>query len=262
VGLPVALVMSESASNETSSVGPSYYARPRLLRRQWLQDWWTVLHPPYTMLHLSLVTIGACLVGPVNSNRLLLTLAAFFLAIGIGAHSLDELNGRPLKTSIPTWQLVTASVVGVGGAVGLGVIGLFQVSFYLAIFIAVGAFIAVAYNLELFHGRLHTNIVLVLGWGAFPVLTAYYAQHDRLGVAVFVAAAFGALVTQIQRLLSTPARDLRRRTASVEGTFVRTDGSVVEVTRQMLLRPLEQSLRTLCWAGASLALALAYVRLR
>ena len=254
--------MSESASHETASVGPSYYARPRLLRTQWLQDWWTVLHPPYTMLHLSLVTIGACLVGPVNSNRLLLTLAAFFLAIGIGAHSLDELHGRPLKTSIPTWQLVTASVVGVGGAVGLGVIGLFQVSFYLAIFIAVGAFIAVAYNLELFHGRLHTNIVLVLGWGAFPVLTAYYAQHGRIGVAVFVAAAFGALVTQIQRLLSTPARDLRRRTASVEGTFVRTDGSVVDVTRQMLLRPLEQSLRTLCWAGASLALALAYVRLR
>jgi hypothetical protein len=254
--------MSESARHETSSVGPSFYARPRLLRRQWMQDWWTVLHPPYTMLQLSLVTIGACFVGPVNSNRLLLTLASFFLAVGIGAHSLDELNGRPLKTSIPAWQLVGASVLGVGGAVALGVIGLFLVSFYLAIFIAIGAFIAVVYNLELFHGRLHTSIVLVLGWGAFPMLTAYYAQHARLGVAAFVAAGFGALVTQIQRLLSTPARDLRRRTTSVEGTIVRSDGSVVELTRQTILRPLEQSLRTLCWAGALLALALAYARLR
>jgi hypothetical protein len=254
--------MSERASPKSSSVGPSYYARPRVLRTQWMQDWWTVLHPPYTMLHLSLVTIGACLVGPVNSNRLLLTLAAFFLAVGIGAHSLDELNGRPLKTTIRTWQLVTASIIGVGGAVALGVLGLFLVSFYLAIFIAIGAFIAIAYNLELFHGKLHTSFVLVLGWGAFPMLTAYYAQHARLGVAVFVAAAFGALITQIQRLLSTPARDLRRRTASVEGTMVRSDGSVVEITRQMMLRPLEQSLRTLCWAGALLALALAYARLR
>lgn len=261
MGLSVAVVMSESPSHKTTP-GPSFYARPRLLRRQWMRDWWTVLHPPYTMLHLSLVTVGACLVGPVNSNRLLLTLLAFFLAVGIGAHSLDELNGRPLKTSIPTWQLVTASALGVGGAVALGVVGLFLVSFYLAIFIAIGAFIAVAYNLELFRGMLHTNIVLVLGWGSFPILTAYFAQHDRLGVAVFVAAAFGALVTQIQRLLSTPARDLRRRTASIQGTVVRTDGSIVEVTSQMMLRPLEQSLRTLCWAGASLALALAYVRLR
>ncbi len=262
MGLPVELVMTEHANNETPSAGPSFYARPRLLRSRWMQDWWTVLHPPYTMLHLSLVTTGACLVGPVNSNRLLLTLAAFFLAVGVGAHSLDELNGRPLNTTIPTWQLVTASVIGMGGAVALGVIGLFLVSFYLAIFIVIGAFIAVVYNLELFHGKLHTGIVLVLGWGAFPVLTAYYAQHARLGVAAFIAAAFGVLVTQIQRTLSTPARDLRRRTVSLEGSAVRTDGSVVEITSQTMLRPLEQSLRTLCWAGASLALALAYVRLR
>jgi hypothetical protein len=233
-----------------------------MLRRRWMQDWWTLLHPPYTVLHLSLVTIGACLVGPVNSNRLLLTLLAFFLAVGIGAHALDELNGRPLKTLIPAWQLVLASAVGVGGAVGLGILGLFLVNFYLAIFIAIGAFTAVAYNLELFNGRLHTGLVLVLGWGAFPVLTGYFAQHGRLGIAACVAAVFGALITQMQRLLSTPARDLRRRTTSVEGTVVRTDGSVVELTREVLLRPLERSLQTLCWAGATLALALAYVRLR
>ncbi len=254
--------MSESASHETTSAGPSFYSRPRVLRRQWMQDWWTLLHPPYTMLHLSLVTIGACLVGPVNSNRLLLTLLAFFLAVGVGAHSLDELNGRPLKTLIPSWQLVVASAVGVGGAIGLGVLGLFLVNFYLAIFIVIGAFIAVAYNLELFGGRLHTGLVFVLGWGAFPVLTAYFAQHGRLGVAAIVAAAFGALITQIQRLLSTPARDLRRRTASVEGTVVRFDGSVVDLSREVMLRPLERALQTLCWAGACLALALAYVRLR
>ncbi|MGA7835545.1 MAG: hypothetical protein WCA31_10110, partial [Acidimicrobiales bacterium] len=215
----------------------------------------------YTVLHLSLVTVGACLVGPVNAHRLLLTLLAFFLAVGIGAHCLDELNGRPLKTSIPSWHLVVASALGIGGAVGIGVIGLIQVSLYLSLFMAVGVFIALAYNLELFHGRLHIPLVLVLGWGAFPVLTAYFAQHARLGVASCFAAAFGALVTQMQRLLSTPARDLRRRTASIDGTIVRSDGSAVEITREMMLRPLERALRALCWAGASLAVALAYVRL-
>ena len=155
-----------------------------------------------------------------------------------------------------------ASVIGVGGAVALGVIGLFLVSFYLAIFIVIGAFIAVVYNLELFHGKLHTGIRARAWMGRFPVLTAYYAQHARLGVAAFIAAGFGALVTQIQRTLSTPARDLRRRTASLEGSAVRTDGSVVEITRQRCCVRSSSRLRTLCWAGASLALALAYVRLR
>lgn len=251
----------ESVEPGASLEGPAFYARPRLLRRTWMRDWWTVLHPPYTMLHLSLVTVGACLVGPVNSNRLLLTLLAFFLAVGIGAHALDELNGRPLGTSIPRWQLIGASLVGVGGAVAVGVIGLFLVTLYLLVFMAVGVFIALSYNLELFHGRFHNGLVLVLGWGSFPVLTAYYAQHARIGVAAVIAGAFGALVTQIQRLLSVPARDLRRRTESVEGSVIRPDGSVVPITRHMMLRPLERALRTLCWAGASLAAALAYVRL-
>ena len=44
-----------------------------------MKEWWTLLHPPYTMLHLSFVAIGACLVGPVNAVYLWVTLAAFFL---------------------------------------------------------------------------------------------------------------------------------------------------------------------------------------
>ncbi len=214
------------------------------------------------MLHLSLVTIGACLMGPVNAVRLAVTLVAFFLAVGIGAHCLDELHGRPLGTSIPTWQLILASGVGVGGAVILGVAGMFLVSPYLAIFICVGVLIAVGYNLELFHGRLHSTAVLVLGWGAFPVLTSYFAQHAKLGVSSLFAAAFGALITLIQQQLSSPARDLRRRTASVQGTIVRSDGTTVAISERTILQPLERALRTLCWAGVAMALALAYLQFR
>jgi hypothetical protein len=214
------------------------------------------------MLHLSLVTIGACLVGPVNATRLIETLVAFFLALGVSAHALDELNGRPLKTTIPKWQLVSAATVGICGAMGLGVLGMFLVSYYMALFIVIGAFIAVSYNLELFSGRLHNGLVLVLGWGAFPILTSYYAQHGTLGVAVIVVAIFGALITQIQRTLSTPARELRRRTASVEGTITRSDGTTAALTPQTILRPLERALMTLCWLGVTLAVALAYLRFR
>jgi hypothetical protein len=220
-----------------------------------------MLHPPYTMLHLALVTIGACLVGPVNVTRFAETLIAFFLALGVGAHALDELQGRPLRTTIPSGQLIAAAIIGLGGAVGLGISGMFIVSYYMAVFIAVGAFLALSYNLEFFGGRLHNGLVLVLAWGAFPILTAYYAQHGNLGVAALAAAAFGTLVTQLQRTLSTPVRELRRRTAAITGTITRSDGTTSPLTMTAILGPLEHGLKVLCWLGVAMAVALAYLRL-
>jgi hypothetical protein len=201
-------------------------------------------------------------VGPVNAVKLVVTLAAFFLAVGVGAHALDELHSRPLKTTIPSSHLVGAAVIGLGGAVSLGIVGMFIVSAYLAIFIVVGVVIAVGYNLEIFDGRLHTAAVVDLGWGAFPILTAFFAQHHALSLASLFAAAFGALVTHTQQLLSTPARDLRRRTQSVEGEIVHFDGTATPITRAALLRPLERALMTLCWAGVAVALCLVLLRFR
>ncbi|MHB1969943.1 MAG: hypothetical protein ACYCPK_06920 [Acidimicrobiales bacterium] len=252
--------MSAHTRRVPSSRGPAFYATPRFLRSRYAREWWTVLHPPYTALHLSLVTIGACLSAPTNAVTLVATLVAFLLAVGVGAHSLDELRGRPLMTTIPAWQLVAASILGLGGAVALGVAGVFVVGPYLALFIVAGLSIALAYNLELLGGRLHSDAVFVLGWGAFPVLTAYFAQHGTISAGAIGAAAFGALLTRIQRQLSTPARRLRRRTLSIDGTIEFLDGESRPVTRALLLAPLEDALRSLCWAGPVLALTLVVVR--
>ena len=115
---------SADESTAADSAGPAFYAEPRFLHRRWLRDWWTLLHPPYTAWHLAYVVIGACLLAPVSVSRLLGTLLAFFLAVGVGAHALDELHGRPLRTEIPEWTLVAAAVVGIGGAVVLGIVGI------------------------------------------------------------------------------------------------------------------------------------------
>lgn len=213
------------------------------------------------MLHLSLVVVGGCLNGPVSVMRLALTIAAFFLAVGVGAHSLDELHGRPLGTSIPRGQLILAAYVGIGGAVALGIAALVVVGVWLVAFIIVGVIVAIAYNLELWGGRLHTRAVLVLGWGSFPVLTSYFAQHSTLSIAALCAGAFGALITTLQQLLSTPARALRRRTAAVEGSITLRDGTVSKLDVPTLLAPYEIALRVLCWSGVALALALAAARL-
>jgi hypothetical protein len=252
--------MSKFTPKKTPVGGPAFYAQPSFLKRTSLRDWWTLLHPPYTLLHLSFVVIGACLVGPVNAVRLTFTLVAFFLAVGVGAHALDELHGRPLSTSIPTWQLVAASSLGVGGAVILGVVGMFLVSAYLGIFIVVGVAIALSYNLELFNARLHSDAVFSLGWGAFPLLTAYFAQHAALSISSLLASVFAALISLTQRKLSSPARDVRRRTSSIEGSQVLLSGEVVPITSQSILAPLESALRALCWAVMILALALVYLR--
>src|SRR3954447_21107727 len=113
---------SEPTTERLQPLAPAFYARPGFLSVPAVRDWWTLLHPPYTLWHLSYVVIGACLVGPVDATRLIATLIAFFLAVGLGAHALDELHGRPLGTAITPRVLVTVAAIGIGGAAVLGII--------------------------------------------------------------------------------------------------------------------------------------------
>lgn len=246
---------------EPSTLGPAYYARSRVLRNRRLGEWWTLLHPPYTLWHLSYVVIGACLVGPVSASRLVASLVAFFLAVGVAAHALDELAGRPLGTTIPTWQLVAAAVLGLGGAVGLGIAGALVVGPAIGVFIVAGLVLALGYNLELFGGALHSDLVFALGWGAFPVLTSYVTQHDALSVAAAIVALFATALAAAQRALSTPARSLRRRTASVEGVVVDLEGRAEPISSSSLLGPLEHSLKWMSVAMVALGIGLALARL-
>lgn len=225
------------------------------------RDWWLVLHPPYTAWHLSYVVIGACLAPHVNATRLLATVLAFFFAVGIAAHALDELNGRPLRTQIHSKFLVAAAVGGLAVALGLGTVGVTKTGWVLVPFIVVGPLIAIAYNAELFGGLLHNDAGFAAGWGAFPVLTAYVAQTKTLALApVFAAlAAFGLSVAQ--RRLSAPARAFRRRTERVEGAVITSSGEVHTIDRRYLLSPLEGALRALTWSAVLFATALAVARL-
>src|SRR5258708_30395726 len=93
----------------------------------WRRDVWALLHPPYTAWHLSYVLIGASLAPTVSVARLVATVLAFFLAVGVAAHALDELRGRPLRTELPAGVLWSAAVIGLLGAVALRVARVFVV---------------------------------------------------------------------------------------------------------------------------------------
>lgn len=234
-------------------LAPAYYTASG---RGWRRDIWAVLHPPYTAWHLSYVVIGASLAPQLSGLRLAATLVAFFLAVGIAAHALDELNGRPLRTSIPGWVLKAAGVIGLAGAVGLGLAALPTVGFGLLPFIALGILFVFAYNLELLGGRMHGDFWFALSWGAFPLLTAYFAQTGTISLGAVAAAAAAFALSFGQRVLSTPARTLRRKTQSVTGAVILSDGSQVVLDKSTLLRPLERALRAFSWGTVALAAGL------
>jgi hypothetical protein len=243
------------------SYKPAFYAvRPGPLR-----DWWTVLHPPYTGWHLSYVVIGACLAPHVYLSRLLASVAAFFLAVGVAAHALDELHGRPLRTSIPKPALLAAVAGGLAGALALGIAGIaaagIATGWVLIPFMVAGPLLVVAYNAELLGGIVHTDLGFAAAWGAFPALTGYVAQAGGLSLAALLAGAGALALSAGQRRLSTPARMLRRHVDHAEGMITLRDGRTVPVTANLLLTPLEQSLEAISLAVILVAAALAVARL-
>ena len=235
---------------------PAFYA----LEAGGWRDYVTLLHPPYTLWHLSYVVIGAALAPTLPVERLLWGLVAFFLALGLGAHALDELNGHPLRTAIPDRILVALATASICGAAAIGLASALAWTPLLLPFVVFGTFIVVAYNLELFGGRFHSDRWFALAWGAFPVLTAYVGAAETLRVEALLAAAFAAFLSLAQRHLSTRVRTIRRRTDRVSGTISFTDGHEETVTRESLLRAPEAALHALAWAVVSLALALLVLR--
>ena len=224
----------------TETARPAFYA---LAPGGW-RDYVTLLHPPYTAWHLSYVAIGAAIAPRWRPGILGLALLAFFLGMGVAAHALDELRGRPLQTRIGARTLVALAAVSLAVAIAIGIGTAIHTSLGLLAFVAVGAFIAVAYNLELFGGRLHGDPWFSLAWGALPVLATYVAASETLRVEAIAAAAGAALLSHAQRILSTPVRKMRRQ-----------DGELTAVGRE-----LERALRVLSAATVALAVALVLVR--
>ena len=83
---------------------------------------------------------------------------------------------------------------------------------------------------------------------------------DTKGAEAVLAAAFVALLSHAQRLLSTPVREVRRHAAAVTGTLVLDDGSSRPVDAAALIAAPEQALRVLTVAVVALALALVTFR--
>jgi hypothetical protein len=236
---------------------PAFYA---LAPGGW-RDLVTLLHPPYTAWHLSYVALGAAAAPAIHADRLAAALGAFFLAVGVAAHALDELHGRPLQTRLTRTTLIALAVASLSGAVAIGVIGTLTISAWLAPLVVAGAFLVVAYNLELLGGRVHDDTWFALAWGGFPAFTGYFVNALAVRPAGLLVAAACTLLSIAQRRLSTPARELRRRTAHVAGIQTLTSGQTRELDAERLAEPLERALQAMWLALVILAVGLVAGRL-
>jgi hypothetical protein len=235
---------------------PAFYA---LAPGGW-RDYVTLLHLPYTAWHLSYVAIGAALAPEPAGRRLLAALAAFGLALGIGAHALDELNGRPLNTRISDRALIALAAISIGGAGAIGVAAALSWTLWLLPFVVAGGSLVLAYNLELFGGFFHTDLWFGLAWGAFPLLTGYFVVAEKLTPEAGLAAIFALLSSLAQRELSRQVRKVRRRVDAVTGSLTMADGTREDITADTLIGAPEAALRLLAAAMVSLATALLVLR--
>jgi hypothetical protein len=236
---------------------PAFYA---LAGGGW-RDLLTLLHPPYTAWHLSYFAIGAAIAPRVHLDRLLWGLGAFALAVGVAAHALDELHDRPLRTSLSDRALIGLAGVSLLAAILIGVDGVLTVSVTLAPLVLVGGVFLIAYNLELWGGRFHSDLWFAVGWGAFPAFTGYFVNALKITPAALLIGLGCLGMSVAQRRLSSPARELRRRTAAISGVRTLADGHSEELTLAGLLAPLDGALAALSLAIVLTACALLVARL-
>ena len=238
-------------------VRPAFYALPKGAWR----DYVTLLHFPYTAWHLSYVLLGAAAAPSVHLDRVGGSILAFFLAVGLGAHALDEFQGRPLRTSIPGGLLLAIAALSLAGALTIGVLAVLTISRWAIPFVLFGGFIVLAYNLELVRGRFHSDVWFGLAWGGFPALVGYWANAERLDAQAFLIATACVLLSLVQRTLSNQARGLRRNAKSAAGRIEFVDGHVEAITIPYILAVPERALRLLSLSVPLLAVGWLVARL-
>lgn len=236
---------------------PAFYA----LGGGRLGDLVTLLHPPYTAWHLSYFALGAAAAPHLYGERLLWGLVAFGLAVGVAAHAFDELHDRPLRTGLGDRTLMALGLLSLAAAVGIGVAGALTVTVWLAPLVLIGGAFLPAYNLELIGGRLHSDLWFALGWGAFPAFTGYFINAERVALPGLLVAAGAFAMSVAQRRLSSPARELRRRTRAISGVRTRSDGGSEPISLAGMLAPLDGALAAMSLAMVATACALVAARL-
>lgn len=188
---------------------------------------WTMLHLPYTMMVLGFVLVGAVLAPMLSWPVLAMTLAAYLLALGVGAHFLDQLPGMGSRyvRHWSTQALWSVGIAGLAGGVAIGLVGAYVLREpWLLGFVAVEGTCALGYSLgPIFRGVLHRDTVFIFSWGSLPCLTSYYAQAGSVSLAALIAAVAFAGVSLVEIRASRASRESRQRARAAASAVARRE---------------------------------------
>jgi hypothetical protein len=217
---------------------------------------------------LSYVLIGAMLSPTIYPDRVLLTLLAYFLGLGLSAHALNELHAAHWTKALGKTELIIIFALPLGGALITGVYGIVKLlaisgsplaSATLMTLILLETFFLFAYNTEAFNGRFHSDVAFAFSWAVLPTVLSYYVNSLRITVGVVLVALAMAATAGIEINLSRWCKDLRRRSALTELQFA--DGTQQNMsTLELTARP-EKALKLIVVVVDMVAIGLVVYRL-
>jgi hypothetical protein len=233
------------------------------------RELYTILHLPYTSMVLSYVLIGAALSPIIYPDRVILTLFAYFLGLGLSAHALNELHARHWGKALGKRELSFVFGAPVLGALLVGGYGMYVLygvaqgaplaPLVLLAFIVMETFFLFAYNLEISVGKFHSDLSFAFSWAALPVIISYYVNALAVTAAVILVALAAAATAGIEINLSRWCKDWRRRSSLMEMRF--EDGTTLSVTTAQLIARPEKCLKLIVVAVDLVALGLIIFRL-
>lgn len=178
-----------------------------------------LLFLPYTGMVLAYSMIGSMLAPTIYTDRVIAILLIYFLALGVGAHALDAIGSkeaRPWGEVFSAVQLCLLAALSLSAAYAVGIYYmLFHTPLLWAVAIPEGFFV-LAYNLEWFKGRFHTDGWFALSWGSLPVLAGYILQTNQISWAVILIAASTGFFSLVEIKASRPYKALKRAHAEDE----------------------------------------------
>jgi hypothetical protein len=233
------------------------------------RELYTILHLPYTSMVLSYVLIGAAFSPIIYPDRLILTLVAYFLGLGLSAHALNELHARHWGDALGKRELRIVFAAPLFGALLVGAYGMYvlyrvaqSITFaplVLLAFIVLETFFLLAYNLEISAEKFHSDLSFAVSWAALPVIISYYVNALAVTPAVILVALASAATAGIEINLSRWCKDWRRRSSLREMTF--EDGTTLSMTTTQLIAKPEKCLKLIVVAVDLVAVGLILFRL-
>lgn len=181
-----------------------------------LAEMWTILHLPYTLMNLSFLAIGFGIAGIQRWDVFGWILLAYFLGLGIAAHSFDQLPGMGsnyIKHLTPKelWALglsalCAAIIIEAYWMIELG-------TWHLLWLIPLQTFFVWAYpNSKFMKGFFHDDGWFAVSFGSITVMVGFYINTSSFNPMFIPWAVLAFIISLIEITLSRYVRTVRKNT--------------------------------------------------